>query len=226
MQPIDWGNNRLPYLFAALYALDAAVQLYCCSGRGHLMLRRVSKCLLMPLLAACYASFAHSFSPLVLTAILCGFAGDLVLLFRPRRWAFPAGMLTFAAGHVFYAIYFLQSLTAAPPWYALALLAAVSIACAAILLCYLWKGLPRKLRPPSFIYMLVIAGMASCALLFAIYGASPYRMLAAFGGLFFVASDTTLSIDAFHHPLRGRNIIVMSTYILAQSLIVSALALA
>ena len=68
--------------------------------------------------------------------------------------------------------------------------------------------------------------MASSAVLFTLYGLSPYRWLAGIGGLLFALSDTTLSIDAFHHPVRYRNIIVMSTYIAAQALIISAFALA
>lgn len=74
--------------------------------------------------------------------------------------------------------------------------------------------------------MLIIGTMASSAALFALYGTSPYRWLAAIGGLLFVLSDTTLSLDAFYHPIRHRNVIVMSTYILAQVFIVSALAFA
>lgn len=207
------------------YAIAVGLQLFACATKKWLMLRRITKCLLMPLLALCYALFARTFSPHVLTAILCGFFGDLVLLFRPRHWAFPAGIAAFAAGHVFYIVSFLSVLPYAPAWYWVALLAVVSIASAVFLLRYLWKGLPKKLRPPSFVYMLLIGTMASCALLFGFSGVSKFCWLAAIGGLLFVASDTTLSIDAFHHPVRYRSILVMSTYILAQTLIVAALAL-
>jgi len=189
-----------------------------------LMLRRVSKCLLMPLLAACYMLFAQAPSPLVISAILFGFAGDLVLLFRPRKWAFPAGILAFTIGHVFYIVSFLKRLSLTPPWYLIVLLAILVVACAATLLRYLWKGLPKKLCPPSFIYMLVIGLMVSSSVLFSLYSVSAHRWLAAVGGLLFAISDTTLSIDAFHHPIRHRSILVMSTYIAAQVLIVSALA--
>lgn len=218
------GNNRLHYFFAGLLALDAAAHLYACVNRNMLMLRRVSKCLLMPLLAVCYLLFAASPSPLVFAAILFGFAGDLVLLFRPRRWAFPVGILAFAAGHVCYIISFAKRIATAPPWYMFVLCALITIACAGILTRYLWKGLPKKLRPPSFLYMLVIGSMASCAVLFTLYGATAHRWLAAIGGLLFALSDSILSIDAFHHPIRHRSILVMSTYIAAQTLIVSALA--
>ena len=188
------------------------------------MLRRVSKCLLMPLLAVCYLLYAKTPSPLALAGILFGFAGDVLLLFRPRRWAFPAGILAFATGHVFYIVSFAKRIAVVPPWYLFALCALLTVACAGILTLYLWKGLPKKLRPPSFLYMLVIGSMVSSTALFTLYGITAHRWLAAVGGVLFALSDTTLSIDAFHHPIRHRSILVMSTYIAAQTLIVSALA--
>jgi uncharacterized membrane protein YhhN len=211
-------------VFAGLLALDAGVHIFACINKNMLMLRRVSKCLLMPLLAVCYALFAREPSSLVIAAILFGFAGDLVLLFRPRKWAFPAGILAFATGHVFYIISFVKRIVVSPPWYMLALCALATIACAATLTRYLWKCMPKKLKPPSFLYMVIIGSMVSTAILFSLYGGSVHRWIAAVGGLLFAISDTTLSIDAFHHPVRYRSVIVMSTYIAAQTLIVSALA--
>ena len=204
--------------------IDAAVHLFACVNKNLLMLRRVSKCLLMPLLAACYMLFAQEPSSFVIAAILFGFAGDLVLLFRPRKWAFPAGILAFATGHVFYIISFIRRIAAMPPWYVLALMGVAVIVCSAMLMRYIWKGMPAKLCPPSFLYMMIIGTMVSCSILFSLYGVSAHRWLAAVGGILFAISDTTLSIDAFHHPIRHRSIIVMSTYIAAQVLIVSALA--
>ncbi|MDD4311118.1 MAG: lysoplasmalogenase [Eubacteriales bacterium] len=214
----------MQYFFAGMLLLDAAVHLFACVNKNLLMVRRVSKCLLMPLLAACYLLFAREPSAYVIAAILFGFAGDLILLFRPRHWAFPAGIFAFAVGHVFYIVSFIRRFSVTPQWYVLALMGAVVIACAATLMRYLWKGMPGKLCPPSFIYMLIISTMVCCSILFSFYSVSAHRWLAAVGGLLFAFSDTTLSIDAFHHPIRHRSILVMSTYIAAQVLIVSALA--
>lgn len=214
----------MQYFFAGLYLVDAAVHLFACANKNLLMLRRVSKCLLMPLLAACYMLFASAPSTFVIAAILFGFSGDLILLFRPRKWAFPAGILAFATGHIFYIISFLKRVSVTPPWYVIAIMAVAIIACAVTLMRYIWKGMPRKLCPPSFLYMLIIGTMVSTSILFSLYSVSSYRWLAGIGGILFAISDTTLSIDAFSHPVRNRNIIVMSTYIVAQTLIVSALA--
>ena len=211
-------------MIAALYLAVAAVHIYACGSRHRLMLRRVTKCALMPLLAVVYGLFARDFSPLVVAAVLCGFAGDFFLLLTTHRWAFPAGIGAFAAGHVFYCVSFLRALPNAPIPYFLLPLAAVSAAYAAILMRYLWKKIPKKLKIPSVFYVLIIGSMATCAILFAISGVSRFCWLAGLGGLLFVISDSMLSIDAFHHPIRHRSILVMSTYIAAQTLIVASLA--
>ncbi len=213
----------MDYLIVTLYLVTAGIHIYACGSRNRLMLRRVTKCALMPLLALCYVLLAQTISPFVLAAIFFGFAGDVFLLFTTHRWTFPAGIGAFAVGHVFYILCFLRILPYAPTVYVWLGLGLFSAAYAGILMRYLWKGIPRKLKPPSVAYMLIIGSMASCALVYAFYGAAPLRWLAGIGGLFFVASDSMLSIDAFHHPIRHRSIFVMSTYIAAQSLIVTSL---
>lgn len=182
--------------------------------------------MLMPLLAVCYVLFAKTVSPLVIAAIFFGLAGDFFLLLTTHRWAFPAGIGAFATGHIFYIMSFLRVLShrpAAVVWIACGL---VSAAYAATLMRYLWNGIPKKLRPPSIVYMLIIGSMASYAIIYALSGATSLSWLAGIGGLLFVVSDSMLSIDAFHHPIRHRSILVMSTYIAAQTLIVSSLAAA
>lgn len=212
------------FAFAALYLAVAAVHIYACGSRRRLMLRRVTKCALMPLLAVCYILFAKTASPLVVAAIFFGFTGDFFLLLTTHRWAFPAGIAAFSVGHVFYIVSFLIALPHAPSVFVFLLLVLVSTAYATVLLLYLWKGIPRKLRAPSILYVLIIGSMASCAFLYASCGASTVYHLAAVGGLLFVASDSMLSIDAFRRPIPHRSILVMSTYIAAQTLIVSSLA--
>lgn len=213
----------MPYLAAALYLLAVSVHLFACASRNRLMLRRVTKCFLMPLLAVNYALFAKTVSPLVLAAVFFGFAGDFFLLLTTHRWAFPAGIAAFATGHVFYILRFLSALSTPPAVFVWILLGVFGAAYAATLLKYLWKRLPKKLRPAGILYMLIIGTMATCALAYSFSGAAPMVCLAGVGGLLFVASDSLLSIDAFHHPIRHRSILVMSTYIAAQTLIVISL---
>jgi uncharacterized membrane protein YhhN len=215
----------LRYLALGLYGIAVALHLFACASKNRLMLRRVSKCLLMPLLALCYGLFAKTFLPTVLAAILFGFAGDLLLLFRPRRWAFPAGMLAFATGHVFYIVSMLGKIAKFPPWYVFVPIVLFCVVAAGLFVRHLRSGLPKKLRAPSGTYMMIIAFMASCSFIFAFSCIGRFCWLAAVGGVLFVASDATLAIDAFKHPVKYRSVIVMSTYIAAQTLLVTALAL-
>lgn len=219
------GEICLQLFAAALYLADAGLQLFACAVKDRLLLRRITKCFLMPLLALCYFEFAGSVSALVLLALLGGFVGDVVLLLRPRRWAFAAGIAAFAAGHVFYIVGFLRALPTRPPWYLFAGCFLLCLLGAILLMRYIVKGIPKKLRAPAFVYMLVIGFMASSTILFGLFGATRFGWLASIGGVLFLSSDCTLAIDAFHHPVRFRNVIVMSTYIAAQTLIVAAFAL-
>ena len=91
------------YFFAGMFLADAAVQLFACANKNLLMLRRVSKCLLMPLLAGHYGGnvFERAWSLCALVGLgLVTFFGtawltgaldrDLIAQLRRRRVAKPA----------------------------------------------------------------------------------------------------------------------------------------
>jgi uncharacterized membrane protein YhhN len=225
-QTFDWGITLLRYFVASLYLLDVALHLFACVPPERHVLRKITKCLLMPLLALSYRFFAADFSVLVFLALMFGFAGDAFLLAPNWTWSFGAGLASFAVGHIFYIIYMLRSLPAFPGWYTFAILAFVCFGAAAFYLRLLQKGLPKALRIPGFCYAADIVFMAGCAFLFAFSGVSPVGWLAPVGGMLFVASDTALSADTFLKPVPYRYLVVMGTYIAAQTLITTALAFA
>lgn len=131
--------------FIAVAVVDLAGLL---AGAGTVHL--VAKPLLMPLLAACAA--ARGGPRLLVAALLCGWAGD-VLLMPESDAAFLAGMACFAAGHVCYLRLFGRAgiRPAVGLLYAAALVA---------FLVYLWPGLPGGLRIPLTGYSLLLAAMA------------------------------------------------------------------
>ncbi|MDX6313957.1 MAG: hypothetical protein QOF44_3421, partial [Streptomyces sp.] len=95
------SRNVLPQSGGALlaaFALATAADLLALLAGSHTA-HAVAKPLLMPLLAA-YA-VANRGPRLLLAALLCGWAGD-VLLLSDAKPAFLAGMGCFAAGHVCY----------------------------------------------------------------------------------------------------------------------------
>ncbi len=218
-------DSLLRYFVLALYLLVASVHLYSCVRTGRHTLRKITKCLLMPLLALCYWFFAGDFSVLVFLALIFGFCGDAFLLAPKWDWSFGAGLGAFAVGHVLYIAHMLRALPALPRWYVFALIALACLALAVFFLRYLWDGLPRSLRPACFIYVLDISFMAGCAGLFSFSALPGVPWLALPGGLLFVVSDTILSVDTFKKPVPHRYILVMSTYIAAQTLLTAAFAL-
>jgi uncharacterized membrane protein YhhN len=215
----------LKYIFFALYLIVVVTHLYSCIRTGRHTLRKITKCLLMPLLALCYRSFAVDFSILVFLALIFGFIGDAFLLAPGWNWSFGAGLGAFAVGHILYTAHVLDALPELPKWYLFVLLALICCMLSLIALRYLWDGLPPVLRAPCIFYMLDISFMACCTVLFALSGLSALAPLAAFGGVLFIVSDSALSIDAFKKPLPQRYIIVMGTYIAAQTLLAAAFAL-
>lgn len=214
------------YAAAALYLLDVFLHLFACVPPERHVLRKITKCLLMPLLALCYRFYAVDFSLLVFFALMAGFAGDAFLLAPKWTWSFGAGLFAFAIGHVCYIVAMLGFLPSLPPWYAFAVLISVCLVLAVLVLRMLKPGLPKELRIPCFVYVIDISFMAGCAFLFALGGVSPIGWLAAIGGVLFLASDTTLSRDTFLNPVPYRYLIVMGTYIFAQTFIAAALAAA
>ena len=213
------------YYVFVMYLVVVATHLFACVRTGKHTLRKITKCLLMPLLALCYRLFAVDFSVLVFLALIFGFIGDAFLLAPRWNWSFGAGLGAFAVGHVLYIVYMLGALPVLPKWYLFVLLALICCMLSLIALRYLWDGLPRSLRIPGSLYMLDISFMACCSFLFAFSGLSAFAPLAAFGGLLFIVSDTTLSTDTFKTPVPHRYIIVMGTYIAAQTLLTTAFAL-
>lgn len=216
------------FFLLIFFGVDAALQLYACFPPEKQTLRRVTKCLLMPLLAICYLLFARQFLVTALAAMLFGFAGDVLLLFRDRSRLFGAGLAAFAAGHALYIITFLNLLPAFPSTGTLVPMCALCALAAALFTRYLrggTPGLPDSFIAPSLLYVFLVCLMAGCAFLYA-QSAARSGWLAAVGGCLFIASDSLLSLHRFRRPIPYRSVVVMSTYITAQTMLFASLALA
>uniref|UniRef100_A0AAU3H042 Lysoplasmalogenase n=1 Tax=Streptomyces sp. NBC_01401 TaxID=2903854 RepID=A0AAU3H042_9ACTN len=183
--------------FIAVAVVDLAGLL---AGAGTVHL--VAKPLLMPLLAACAA--ARGGPRLLVAALLCGWAGD-VLLMPESDAAFLAGMACFAAGHVCYLRLFGRAgiRPAVGLLYAAALVA---------FLVYLWPGLPGGLRIPLTGYSLLLAAMA--------WRAGALGRYAALGGALFLLSDALIATGVADRPQPpGHDFWIMLTYLAAQYLL-------
>ena len=212
----------MKYVFLALYAAAIVLHLIACYPPEKHPLRMVTKCLLMPLLAACYYFTADEFSGLVLAGVLCGFWGDVFLLVPEKSWTFICGLFSFAVGHVFYTVYLAGQLNPAafPPLWQVVPLAGLYLAGVFMMFKTLWPRLPKKMFAPCLLYMLDISVMSLFAFLFWYTRGGIACLLAFVGSLFFIASDSVLSIVTFKRRIPYRYFIVMGTYIIAQTLLV------
>ncbi|MEU0131135.1 lysoplasmalogenase [Streptomyces sp. NPDC006289] len=161
-----------------------------------------TKPLLMLLLTG-YAA-ARGGPRLLTAALLCGWAGD-VLLMPDAEPAFLAGMAFFAAGHVCYLLLFGR----AP------LRPVTGVVYGAVLVGFvvlLWPGLPSGLRIPLTGYSLLLTAMA--------WRSGVLGRYAALGGALFLLSDALIATGiADWPPLPAHDFWIMLTYIAAQYLL-------
>ena len=177
-------------------------------------LRFFAKPLLIPILILIYVSKTQLEKlkldqPFVIGLVL-SFFGDLFLLFE---WGFLLGLGSFLLAHVFYIISFKKKVQH-QIWKFWPIILSLY---ASILLVFLFPYL-KEMKIPVFIYAVVISVMMYNAL-------KTHNRNLMIGALFFLISDTLLSFYMFFQPLIMLNLLVMTTYILAQWFLVRGMLL-
>lgn len=160
---------------------------------------------------------------LLLTGLLFSFLGDVFLLFdESNALFFIFGLLSFLLTHIFYILFFLSikrkntSILSKKPY----LLLLVIIYTGSLL--YLLIPHLGALIAPVIIYAVVLSSMFVCSLLLYNNIDKKAAMLFIAGAAFFVASDSLLAINKFYAPVAYSGLFIMSTYCIAQYLIVKA----
>jgi uncharacterized membrane protein YhhN len=191
-------------------------------------LRMVCKPLIMVTLGVYYLlSVGEDRSFVVLLAIIFSLAGDVSLMFDSiNSLYFIIGLISFLISHVFYIIAYrqhqnseqadslqgIQKLRAAFP----IVLAGTGL----VVILYPSLG---TLKFPVIVYAIVLVVMALNAL-FRLGRTSAVSFWFVFvGALFFMVSDSILAINKFLSPLPQSGLLIMSTYISAQFLIIEGL---
>ncbi len=213
-----------------LYVVDVSLCLFSIKRKSSSKYS-LTKVFLMPLLLTVYLCFlpehARGSNNQVFVVLALSFhtMGDTLLLF-PRdksRRMFYLGMLSFFVGHVFYSLWFLKA-DVGHSVAATVIAIVVSLALEYLLFRLLVLG-PRKyaprLMPYSLGLSLVIVSIAStlgC-------GSPVYATLVSLVGIgLFTFSDFCIMRRMVRLPLFGQ-MVVMSTYILGQTLIVTGMLL-
>lgn len=147
----------------------------------------------------------------IFLGLMAGLLGDVLLTF-PRY--FTAGLGAFLIGHIFYIAAFYQDEELRYAW--LFFLVPWVIVMSFILIRSLLKQGRTFLAVPVFIYVMVSATMILFAA--APVGKEPFPLLVP-AALFFGFSDAVLAINRFVKPFAAAQVIILSTYFLAQTLI-------
>lgn len=156
---------------------------------------------------------------ILLAAIVFSLSGDVFLMLDGSLpfGLFIPGLVSFLLAHVCYVALFGADAHRLSHRPSLLLIAATGCAMYA----FLWtNGLPIALRIPVAAYVAIIALMAAQAWSRHHQLRTPASLLVALGSGLFMLSDSLLAINRFVQPLPWSAIGVLSTYYLAQALIV------
>lgn len=170
-----------------------------------------TKPLLMPLLAA-YVLQKQG-PRIIVAALLLSAGGDIALQFDAGVGVFILGMVFFAAAHVCYVTFFVRSGAVArlkQRWW----LGAAYLVFWLALIIVVWPGL-GALRIPVAAYslLLITTGMTSAT----------FDRWAGVGGALFVVSDAIIGLRLAGLAPPADGVWVMSTYIVAQLLLATAI---
>ena len=156
----------------------------------------------------------------VLAGLGMSLAGDVALLWSDR--GFLAGLVCFLWAHLAY----LRGFTRGGVRFGARRLPLVGYAVlAALVLWWLWPGVPGALRLPVLAYVAALAAMAAQAAVWALRASGTPRQgagrMLALGGALFLASDALLATNRFAAPLPLASLWILTSYWLAQWCIAS-----
>ncbi len=185
-------------------------------------IKLITKPFWIPAITGMYLLLTDSPDPLVLTALIFGYIGDLLLMRSRKSW-FIAGALSFLVGHLFYiAVFIIDS-------GGLAVFKEHPLLCTVMLLPYILFALFFKkfIGPnvssifyPAAFYLSVLLLMSYSALLRIWSVPSPSFILTFSGSLLFIISDSLIGVRKLKTKFRGMGTIIVVTYLAAQIMII------
>ena len=207
--------------FLILFIVITILELVFGSFEDYTYLHYVTKpAIVISLLVFFLSNAKHltkSLKLITILALLFSLSGDILLMFVASSEAFfIAGLVSFLLAHIMYILVFLRNRNTkmnSIPFIGLLLVYAAG------LFWFIKDGL-GDLLIPVLVYMAVILTMATTAFLrkgMVLHAGYVYVFI---GAIFFMLSDSLLAINKFHYALPFSNLSIMSTYALAQLLIV------
>jgi hypothetical protein len=207
-----------------LYAGLILVHLFCCLFHMEYP-RMFTKIFLMPFLSLIYyySTPKEKFSKIIFAAIIFGFLGDVNLLCDNYFPLILLGILFFFLGHLLYTINFVieTGLRNYKKYFIFFIgISLVYAAYARFCVINLKEGFERgDLLIPGICYIFLLAITNIASGIYAYTHFNIYAILAHFGTFSFTISDFILARKMFYENKKYYQVILMATYILAQTLI-------
>jgi uncharacterized membrane protein YhhN len=203
-------------VLSVLYFLTGTIYI---ASEGHIpfLPELLIKALIIPILIIIFIiNLKHNlnrFGRLMLTGLFLSWAGDVIL-----DLSFIPGLACFLMAHIMYLSVFLLTPGESMLFRRYFLLIPVALYGAG-LICYLYNDL-GEMKFPVILYTVIILAMLSAAInrLMKVNKES-YRLVLA-GAIMFVLSDSAIAVNKFTCPFKFSGIVIMSTYVMAQYLII------
>lgn len=216
-------------IYQVLYLLAGITTIYAEDQRATLLMY-VSKVMLMPLLAMYFYYHSKNISKykFIYLALFFCWLGDIFLMF-PRGESYPnsklffiCGLGAFLIGHLNYIVHFISevktkiklSYVVKSPYLVLPFILYI-----VVLLRLLYPTL-GTMKSPVTIYSIIIILMLLAALNRKNVVNSTSFYFVFVGAIFFVFSDSCIAINLFYEPFELARMTIMSTYIVAQLIII------
>jgi uncharacterized membrane protein YhhN len=183
-------------------------------------IRYFAKPLLMPLLAVFYYMNAYQVSPLLITALVFSFVGDVCLLWNQKKLLFAAGLISFFITQLMYTIFMSSNIE----WMLLQPSVvyggiAAYIGLGGVVYGFLFRHL-NEMKIPVLVYILGLISMSFLCLLYMTQNEGVASWMPFIGSLFFILSDSMLAFHSFKAKISKGGVYIMATYLFAQILII------
>ena len=183
-----------------------------------------SKALIIPVLIILFLANLYPLSNklqwLILAGLFFSWAGDVILELPDNNGNFfIIGLVCFLLTHLLYFTVFFITPGKNPILSNRIYFLIPVIIYGVILVSYLYAGL-AEMKLPVILYAIIILTMLTAAInrIDKVNKISYYLVLS--GAILFVISDSSIAITKFSHPFKSSGIVIMSTYVVAQYLIV------
>ncbi len=155
---------------------------------------------------------SSSYKYLIVAGLACSLIGDVCLMLPADHFIF--GLISFLIAHLIYVTAFLSD-----SHNSFSVLVAIPLVVyGALMLMLLWNKL-EKLKVPVMVYVLALLLMAWLAISRYVTTSKGGSLLAAFGAILFVMSDSVLALNKFKKSFRIAQLLILTTYFAAQYLI-------